>query len=714
MSNYCEICEMVFVNESALVGHQNGKKHKRAASRVNLFKDIAERSIFITGFPTYMHREEFLAFLSQYGKIYKHFWYPKHVIVEFERKEPVIALLKQPVFFSNVKLKIKPRTMPKTFEKKVEKPVPAINDTQDLIFENIKSIFDGVPNFDESLRAFINEVAMTQQDLETRYEPTIIQLTDIFRQQFPHCIIHRFGSSVSGLGFKNCDLDIFLDTGLRLVHEKDECQDPNSITPTTVFAEVKRKLYGKRNLFTKVVPIPKAKTPIIKCIYIPSHISCDISFKNSLAVYNSKMMRYYLSLDPRLQPTMMVIKYWLSNLEIKNGDRMSKYALMLLFLFYLQQPTVKIVPPIYDLKKNCIPEVVEGWQVNYEELSTPFEQPEISKTKSIPQLLQGFFEFYKEYDFKNNIVCPLDGQSHLKSEFQEIDQLPECMDRYKSYIKNSENPVVFPTTTCMCVQDPNELNHSVTAGVSYKYLQNFQSNCDLASIVCAKESENNYKDLLPNLFTAIVKPKQNSRHVKKYTFVVYAKKLLKAGLPKDLDSRTDIKDKSSFMNDHWFNLITRFTEIYLEKVLRFNVRMTHVAKDTKQQKVDDQSDVHSNDMKKVVFHCLGEQILWTNRKNSQAVLDPSISGLAKEIDVTNRIINDVESSEKFPKINMDFECHIIQKKGPNVHVNFSLVNNNCPQNVYSDLVCHLQNRMINVFRKTATHMIQYGKTNLNA
>lgn len=67
--------------------------------------------------------------------------------------------------------------------------------------------------FDEQLEAFLDRVSMSDVEIETKYEPTCRTLENIFRNVYPCCRIHRFGSTISGLGFKHCDLDIYVDTG---------------------------------------------------------------------------------------------------------------------------------------------------------------------------------------------------------------------------------------------------------------------------------------------------------------------------------------------------------------------------------------------------------------------------------------------------------------------------------------------------------------------
>ena len=484
---------------------------------------------------------------------------------------------------------------------------------------------------------------------------------------------------------------------------------PNVISATAVFSEVKRILYARSNLFSKIVPIPRARTPIIKFKYIPTNVSCDISFKNSLAVHNSQLIKFYLSLNQHLRPAMMVLKYWLSNIELRGGDKMSKYALTMLFIFYLQQPSVKLAPPVIDLKRRCVPEIIEGWQVNFNTTFTfDFKDESNNKNKSVPELLHGFFEFYANYDFKSNVICPVDSMSYNKTLFEQAENLPDSMDRYKEFLKTRESPMIFPTTKPICVQDPNELNCNITGNISAKYLENFQKYCAAAVKICSNVAENNYKALLPSIFSLIISKET------KVNFSVYANHLLRVGLSEDFETRTDILDKKAFIRDNWFDIVCNFIKKYFEKVLKLETQFIDPERELKQQKVEIQSDVHSKDQNKLIMHCSGNYSLWRDRTNKLNVLDPSKSLLEKEIEITNNLFEELNSKNKLLKIKFDFECHILKKSNPAVHININLcTNNDNTKKIFSDVAHYIKNKMPDVLSKTLIHMQQFKKKTID-
>lgn len=81
------------------------------------------------------------------------------------------------------------------------------------MYDNIKPIFEVESTFDQQLEAFLDRVAISESEIETFYEPTCRKLNEILKSVFKNCTTYRFGSTVSGLGFKNCDLDIYVDIG---------------------------------------------------------------------------------------------------------------------------------------------------------------------------------------------------------------------------------------------------------------------------------------------------------------------------------------------------------------------------------------------------------------------------------------------------------------------------------------------------------------------
>ena len=60
----------------------------------------------------------------------------------------------------------------------------------------------------------------------------------------------------------------------------------------------------------KVVCVPNAKVPIVKIWDPELQMACDMNVNNTLALENTRMIKTYVQVDPRVRPLAMVVKYW--------------------------------------------------------------------------------------------------------------------------------------------------------------------------------------------------------------------------------------------------------------------------------------------------------------------------------------------------------------------------------------------------------------------
>lgn len=97
----------------------------------------------------------------------------------------------------------------------------AVPENEDLKFSNIRSAFDSSQSFEDQIIVLIDNISINENTIKMCYEATCQQLNDIFKTNFPRCNTYRFGSTISGLGFKNCDLDLYLDIGK--IFKNKEC-----------------------------------------------------------------------------------------------------------------------------------------------------------------------------------------------------------------------------------------------------------------------------------------------------------------------------------------------------------------------------------------------------------------------------------------------------------------------------------------------------------
>lgn len=693
MSTYCNICSMYFQDDYALQGHLAGKKHLKKFQQV----DSSERSIVVSSLPKFIPSLRYIDFFQQYGTIKWYRFRADDLIIEFSDRRSAEILLNKPVWIYNVKLKISKRAV---FEgkSKSNKQNNPLSNTDVVSYDNIKHIFEGEATFDEQLTLFLNTIELTDFEIETRYESVCTHLAKIFKVVFPKCKTYKFGSTQTRLGFKECDLDIYMDIGEPIC--ETESAPPNSWTMQMIFKEVKKIMYGMNCTFSDIVAIPKAKTPIIKFCYIRTNVSCDISFKSSLGIYKSYLIKFYISLDDRLKPLMMLIKYWGKHFKIAGSGKISSYALVLLIIFYLQQPSVNIVPPLIEFQKNCQPQIINGWQVNFNENTV---LPKVTNTNSITQLLHGFFLFYSSFDFKSKVVCPIDGMVHTESEFKDVQNLPSCMDLYKANVNENGN-LKFNANKPMCVQDPIELSHNITMGIQFAALNQFVKYCAIGAKICATASKNDYKDLLKTLFTTIL---LKNLPENKFSFSISTKQFHHANESKSTKNCTD-KEKKKLTENNWYSAVYSIIKDILEKVFKLQVEVFMDDLEAKHQKIDVLSDVHTDKHETAKFRCVGSHCVWYNRvTNNSIVLNPSLSWLEKEALISEQTIENYNKKKPVNKDHLDFICTIENKDSQKVCI--TITNNNCSERLFRDFKRFAVHKLPQVTTRTLMYKQQFNK-----
>ena len=694
MSYYCDVCSLDFTCKGALTGHASGKKHKKRLEYVQLI----ERSVVVSPLPKSICQFALFDFFQQYGTIRWHRLGPRFLIMEFNDRKSTEALLKEPVWLNNVKLNIRRRRLNENVGKsnRAKQNSPTENACP-ISYNKIKHIFEEKTTFDNQLVAFLNAVQLTDAEIETRYECIITQLDEIFKPLFPKCKSYKFGSTQTGLGFKECDLDIYMDIGEPIV----ETRSPSAWTMFQIFKKVNSLMHRMHHVFSHIILIPKAKMPIIKFCYIQTNVFCDISFKNSLGIHKSYLLKYYISLDDRVRSLMMLIKYWARHFKVSGTGKMSSFALMLLIIFYLQQPSVNIVPPLTELQRTCQPLIINGWQVNFNENVT---LPPITNTNSISQLLHGFFSFYATFEFKSFVICPLDGLAHNKSEFKDTDSLPRCMDRYNACVQMDEN-LKLNLNRPMCVQDPIELCYNVTAITQLTRLNSFVQYCAIGAEICATSSQNDYRDLLGTLFTTVVKTKTT-----KDTFIVTipGKDFVRANESNEMETCTDGVEKGKFTKSDWYFTVFNIVRDILEKVFKVQVEIVSDNVAEKQQKLEMLSDVHTEKHQLIVLSCTGSHRVWYKRKLSNMVFDPCLSCLEKEALMSEKTIENYDKEGSPQKVNLEFMCEF-QKTIQPPKVTLVISNENSDRGVFRDFASFARSKLCHITQRTLTHMQQFNK-----
>lgn len=256
-------------------------------------------------------------------------------------------------------------------------------------------------------------------------------------------------------------------------------------------------------LFVDVFPIRSARVPIIKCKHRDTGFSIDINISCPSSMENTQFISELVQSDRRIHELLVFLKLWAKNMQIIGRTNMTSYCLITMIIFYLQQPLKladgndhRIMKSVRELQQGCRPRMVQG--INYAfDLKSDGNKPAIPKGRSTLDLIKGFFEFYKDYNFEDNLIAPFYGSSIVKADF--------TVDRYKEYNRQLVTITQFAEghpaepiqlDRCMCVQDSFGLNHNVARTMMPPNKKYFVMCLENASTLCEGLNKKTAAELL--------------------------------------------------------------------------------------------------------------------------------------------------------------------------------------------------------------------------
>ena len=135
----------------------------------------------------------------------------------------------------------------------------------------------------------MNLTQLLDQDVEER-ETLCRHIQKTFNRTYSRCRVYPFGSSMNGLGFRGCDLDVYIDMGSPEPHGQMMEDIPVSMTEKQK-VKTAAKLLRSIPQCARIHPVPQARVPIVKFVHRTTGIQCDISFKNRASVCNTEFIR---------------------------------------------------------------------------------------------------------------------------------------------------------------------------------------------------------------------------------------------------------------------------------------------------------------------------------------------------------------------------------------------------------------------------------------
>ncbi|KAK0392876.1 hypothetical protein NLU13_2370 [Sarocladium strictum] len=239
--------------------------------------------------------------------------------------------------------------------------------------------------------------------VEERRKKLVQKLEKIFNDEWPDrdIRVNLFGSSGNYLCSDDSDVDICITTSWQQL--EDVCM---------IAALLARK--G----FENVVCISAAKVPIVKVWDPKLKLACDMNVNNTLALENTRMIRTYVEIDPRVRQLAMLVKYWTRRRKINDaafGGTLSSYTWICLIIAFLQLRSPPVLPALHQLPYK-IPRP-DGRPSEFADNLKKLRGFGGKNKSSEAELLFQFFRFYAhEFDYDKHVLSVRTGKLITKAD----------------------------------------------------------------------------------------------------------------------------------------------------------------------------------------------------------------------------------------------------------------------------------------------------------
>ncbi|KAK9467606.1 hypothetical protein V1512DRAFT_252747 [Lipomyces arxii] len=275
---------------------------------------------------------------------------------------------------------------------------PASRHYETLSAENEKKITADMKTLFESLQP-------SEKNASARHK-FIVKIEKALNDEWPgHDIrVHPFGSTENLLCTNDSDVDVSISTPWKQLED------------TCMLAK-----FWANNKMERVVCVPGAKVPIVKIWDPEFEISCDMNVNNLLALDNTKLIKTYVQIDPRVRSLAMIVKHWAKQRALNDaagGGTLSSYSWICLIINFLQLRLPPILPSLHKLGAGTRPaQIVDGVDISFCDDLEQCEDYGKSNTESLGALLFGFFKWYAyEFDYEHHVVSVRNGRLLSKVE----------------------------------------------------------------------------------------------------------------------------------------------------------------------------------------------------------------------------------------------------------------------------------------------------------
>jgi len=273
------------------------------------------------------------------------------------------------------------------------------------------------------------QILRPDEDMLRRITETQATVTELITKVFPGHRADWFGSAVNGFNTHASDIDCVVSPSVLDGFSGDwlakrRQQKEEAVVSATHLQERLHNDVDVASLgFDVVELVVDARVPVLKC-KSREGVAVDISFNNQLPLHNSRLLRAYADLDPRVADLGRLVKWWARCRRVNDAKEgtLSSYSHVLLVIHYLQH--VGLVPNLQDravfqenggTDSNLVFGVHDVWF--FDPTSAPDELKKSTHDTShwtLEGLLCGFFHYFAfEFPVHTHVVSIKDPRGRI-------------------------------------------------------------------------------------------------------------------------------------------------------------------------------------------------------------------------------------------------------------------------------------------------------------
>jgi DNA polymerase sigma len=254
------------------------------------------------------------------------------------------------------------------------------------------------------LSAQLEELAASLQPSEAHVaaqKSLFSRVEALVRAEWPDAQLLMYGSCANGFGGPGSDVDTCL--ALRSAAGSGEEAQERKRAAVARIAQLAEAAGG----FSKATALTHARMPVAKLACAASGVSCDVCVNNFLAVCNTRLLRDYACIDPRLRQLVAAVKHWAKRRRVNEPytGTLSSYCYVLMCIHLLQTRSPPILPCLQAMRHTFCRDV-DGVTVGYCDDVRALVGGGARNGEPLAALLFAFFSYWsRTHDYGRNVVC---------------------------------------------------------------------------------------------------------------------------------------------------------------------------------------------------------------------------------------------------------------------------------------------------------------------